>query len=354
MRGRAAARAALLAGAVALLAGATPALGASRTLTVEGWLPRTLAFSGDRLVWSEAATVRVDPRRIAGSPAGAQRFDYYRAEAFRIRVDKRSARFVGAAEVPVSVRTSIAAMSAGGLAPTGAGGFVLSPGSRRFAPPVIWCCDATGTEVVIDSDGRPDAAPTVAATWTGSAVRYVTLAPDGAQTILESDPAGIVPPPAPVAAPPTRAGLVALAGTLHAWVDPAAAQTLQVRAGSAAPVAVVLPGAALHVWAGGDVVAVAVRSGGRVALLRVDAGAMRPVRVWSGARVPRGVAVGGGAVAVADGRRVLASRRGALRALVRTRRPVDAVGVDGRRLAWIERGLRRGSRVGVVRLGRVR
>jgi len=74
------------------------------------------------------------------------------------------------------------------------------------------------------------------------------------------------------------------------------------------------------------------------------------VRVWSGSRPPR-VATGGGAVAVADGRRVWASRRGALRLAVRSRRPIDAVGVDGRRLAWVERGLRRGARVGVARLG---
>jgi hypothetical protein len=35
------------------------------------------------------------------------------------------------------------------------------------------------------------------------------------------------------------------------------------------------------------------------------------------------------------------------------RRAVDAVGVDGPRVAWVERGLRRGARVGVVRLGRL-
>ena len=72
--------------------------------------------------------------------------------------------------------------------------------------------------------------------------------------------------------------------------------------------------------------------------------------MWSGARVPR-VAVGGGSVALADGRAVWAARRGALSLRDHTaRRPVDAVAVDGRRLAWAERGLRRGTRVAVLRL----
>ena len=59
-------------------------------------------------------------------------------------------------------------------------------------------------------------------------------------------------------------------------------------------------------------------------------------------------------IAVADGRRVRAARSGVLRIAATGRRVVDAVGVDGRRLAWIERGTRRGARVGVIRLGRLR
>ncbi len=87
--------------------------------------------------------------------------------------------------------------------------------------------------------------------------------------------------------------------------------------------------------------------------MRIDQAAPRAVRVWTGARTPR-VALGGGSVALTDGRRVLASRRGALRRVATARRAVDAVGVDDRRVAWVERGTRRGARVGVIRLGRVR
>ena len=102
-----------------------------------------------------------------------------------------------------------------------------------------------------------------------------------------------------------------------------------------------------------NVIAVAVRTGARVAVLRLDQPGLAPVRVWSGAAVPR-VAVGGGAIGLAEARRVLASRRGTLKVLARTRRTVEAVAVDGRRVAWIERGMRRSTRVAVVHLGTVR
>jgi hypothetical protein len=66
------------------------------------------------------------------------------------------------------------------------------------------------------------------------------------------------------------------------------------------------------------------------------------------------VAVGGGAVAAADGRAVRAARSGPLRRVTTARRQVDAVAVDGRRLAWTERATRRGARVAVLRLARIR
>ncbi|WP_217914270.1 hypothetical protein [Miltoncostaea marina] len=354
MRRRAGAVAALAAAAAGLVA-APAGLGASRTITTDGWGPRAMAFSGDRLVWSEAAVVRVDPRRTPGAPAGAARFDYYRAEAFRARLDRASRRFAGTAEAPVSVRTSIGAMSAGALAPAGGGDFVLAPGSRRFATPVVWCCGEGDAEAVLESDGRPGAQPPAAVAWTGAAVRWVRLAADGSQTVVESPPAEPASPATVATAGPTRAGLVALTARLHAWVDPAAPATLQVRRGDGPPAAVALPGPALRVEAAGDVVAVAVRAGRGAAVVRLAGAATRATRVWSGPRAPRALAAGGGSVAVADGRDVLARRgSGALRRVARGRRAIDGVAVDGRRVAWMERGLRRGGRVAVLRLGRVR
>ena len=297
--------------------------------------------------------MRVDPRRIAGSPRGAAVFDYYRAEVFGAFLDRGSRRFrTGAPEVVVSVRTSIAAMGAGILAPAGDGAFVMVPRTVRVAPPVIHCCDPDGIETVLESDGRADAPVTIAAAWDAGRASFVQVAPGGVQLLRRVDPGD---PGAATTTPTTQpavAGLVAVSNTGRTWVDPAAPTVLQVQpATAAAPVAVALPGAALRVWASTNVIVVAVRSGGRVALARIDQPALSPVRVWSGAAIPR-VAIGGGSVAVAEPRRVLAARRGPLKVLARTRRAVEAVGVNGRRVAWIERGVRRkGGRVGVVHLG---
>jgi hypothetical protein len=338
------------------LAAAPGASGATRTLTLEGWHDRALVFSGRNLVWTEAATVRVDPRRIAGSPAGAQRFDYYRAETSRARLDGASRRFAGAPETPVAVRTSIARMTAGTLAPTGDGGFVAVPGARRLAPPVIWCCDDEGIETVIESDGRAGAAAAVAASWTGTAVRFVQLDAAGRQVLRLGHPAG-GPVPAPVVAEPGAPDLVALAGgDLRAWVDPAQAAALLVAGADGAPALVPLPGAALRLWAAPRLVAVLSRAGSGYAVTRIDlAAAPRARRAWTGARIPA-VAAGGGTVAIGDGRRVLASRLGrpATRVVTTARRRVDAVGADGARLAWVERGRKKGLRVGIVRLARLR
>ena len=342
--------------AAAALAVAPAAAGATRTLTLEGWHDRALAFSGRQLVWTEAATARVDPRRIAGSPAGARRFDYYRAETSRARLDRSSRRFAGLPETPVAVRTSVARMSSGTLTPTGDGGFVAVPGSTRPAPPVIWCCDESGIEAVIESDGRPEAPVSVAAAWTGSAVRFVQLDAAGRQVLRVGDPAG-GPVPPPVLAEPGAAGLVAVAGgDLRAWADPGQPSRLLVAGGGAPAVALALPGPALRVWAAPGLVAALSRGASGYAVTRIDvaAGAPRARRIWSGARRPS-VGIGGGTVAIADGKRVLASRgRGATRRVTTSRRRVDAVGADGARLAWIERGRRKGLRVGVVRLARLR
>ena len=279
---------ALSAAAGTALAAAPGATGATRTLTLEGWHERALVFSGRNLVWTEAATVRVDPARSAGSPAGAQRFVYYRAETSRARLDGASRRFAGVAETPVAVRTSIARMTAGTLAPTGDGGFVAVPGARRLAPPVIWCCDDEGVETVIESDGRAGAPIAVAASWTGTAVRFVQLDGAGRQVLRVGDPAG-GPVPAPVVAEPGAPDLVALAGgDLRAWVDPAQPAALLVAGGVGAPARVDLPGAALRLWAAPGLVAVLSRAGSGYAVTRADvAGAPRARRAWTGRRPAR-------------------------------------------------------------------
>lgn len=341
MRIRRAAAAAL--GAVALTVVAAPAHGASRTVTIEGWWPRAMAFGDRALVWGEAAPVRVDPRRIPGSPPGAAAFTYYRAEGFQVALDRTGRRFTGAPETLISIRTSIGAMRPGVVAPYPYG-LLFAPWSPRFPAPVVACCSPDGEEVDVDAAGDPGALPTVAATrGADGRVAWVQLRPDGVQVLRVEGQQAIA------SGERSAPGLVAVAPAIRAWVDPAAPRVLMIGDPTVvvAPRTVALPGDALGVWADRGVVVVAVRSGRGVALVRTRAGGT--TRIWSGARVPR-VAVGRGAVAISDGRRVLAARRGALR-LVRTApRPVDGVGVDAKRLAWVERGLRRGARVGVVRL----
>jgi hypothetical protein len=326
---------------------APSAQGASRTVTLEGWWPREMAFSDRALVWSETAPVRVDPRRFAGAPPGATAFTYYRAEGFRARLDRASRRFTTTPETLISIRTSIAGMTPGALAPMAGGGLVMAPFSRRFAAPVVACCTPDGEEIDVESDGRPGALPTVAVGSASAGVRWVQLRPDGTQVLRLQEAAGAVD------AGRSARNLVALAPGLRAWVDPAAPRTLLLGSdeGAAVTRTIALPGDALRVWAARGVVVVAVRRGSRVALVRTRAG--RTARIWSGRRLPR-VAVGGGAVAAADGRVVLAARRGALRRVTTARRKVDAVAIDGRRLAWTERATRRGARVAVVRLARIR
>ena len=337
---------------------AGPAGAASRTITLDGWAEHAAALSGTALVVTEAATVHVDPRAIAGSPAGAAPFDYYRAETSRVRLNRARTRFGGTLETAVSVRTSIAAMGSGILAPGGAGSFVTAPSSRRAATPVIWCCDADGVETVVESDGRAGAPVALAATVDGARVRFLLAGADGAATLVGVDPVGLGERRTAVDVPiRTGTGLAALAPGLLAWVDPAApavlAQAPATDAGLGAIATTTLPGPALRVWASRGLIVVAARAGAGVRLIRIDAATGAARTVWRGARTPR-VSVGGGAVAVGDGRRVLASRSGAVRLVRRTRGPVAAVAVDGGRVAWLERVRARRERVTVARLGVVR
>lgn len=357
---RRACRATLALATCTLVAGASAvgAHGATRTATLSGWAAQTAAFSGRALLVSETAPVRVDPAAIPGAPAGQGAFTYYRAEVHRVALNTARTRFVGAPTAVISVRTSIGAMTPGVLTPAGAGHFVSAPVTARFPTPVTWCC-TDGVQVVTESRSEPDAPRVLAAAADpGGRVRMLLAGPAG--TVLAGvDPVGlgVDRTDAPVAVATTPA-LAAMAPGSLAWVDPAAPRTLRLAAvGDAGlgPVrAVALPGRAVRVWASAGTAVAAVRVGAGVRVVRVDGTATRARTVWNGRRVPP-LGVGAGTVALADGRRILAARRGrAARPVARATGAVSAVAADGTRVAWLARGLRATSRVTVARVAAVR
>jgi len=331
------------------------ATAATRTATISGWAHQTAAFSGRTVLVSEAATVKVNPRAIAGSPAGATPFTYYRAELKAVGLNRARTRFTGTPATVTAVRTSIGAMTPGILTPAGGGDYVMAPVARGFATPVVWCC-TDGDEVVTESDSRIDAPRVTAAGADGGGrVRMLLARPGGGMVLVGVDPVGLgtnrTEVPVAVATVPA---LASLAADGLSWVDPSAPQVLHRApvsdAGLGPDAPVFLPGRAVAVWSAPGITAAAVRVNGRVRVVRVDGAAARPRAVWNGGHVPK-VAVGAGTLVLADGRRVLAARgTGPLRRVARAGGRVAAVAADGTRVAWLQRMTRKRQRVTVVRL----
>ncbi|MEW6582676.1 MAG: hypothetical protein AB1416_07950 [Actinomycetota bacterium] len=337
------------AAAVAILAAWAPAGAATAApVTVTGWPAVEAALGGGTLAWATTAT-----NRLRG-------FSYWSTEVSTVRLGRTGPS--GAATSPVAVRTQAGPFGPVGLTAGADGSVVLVARGRGFAPPVVWCCDTRGLEVVMHSDGRAGAARALAAAVDGPRVRMVLAAASGA-TLVGEDPrrltdeqealAGALPrveaafPGTPVE------GLVAASGPLLAWVDaadPAAVRTGTVTDAGLAEGTPLPTGARVRgVWVEAPSTVVVASGTSAVTLTRHDlAGGTRRV-VWRGAGVPR-VAVGGGVVAVASGRAVSAGR-GALRPLRTAAGEVAAVATDGRRVAAFERIVRRGGkRATVMRL----
>lgn len=348
--------------ALAVLAGPTAAGGAPHAeaapIVVPGWPALAAEFSGSTLGWAAARTSRL------------RGFAYWSVEASRVRLGRGGPS--GPVETPVVVRTQAGPFSGVAIAPADSpsepGAFVLLARGRAFPPPVVWCCDARGLEVVIESDGRAGAPRAVAAGADGRRVRLVLVAATSARLVSEDpqrlgdDPAGragaLPRAEAPFPGRPAD-GLAAIRGGLAAWVErgePAAVRVARIGDGGATGLTILHqpgPVAALRVDPPRAVV-VALRAGRGAQVARHDLARGRRAVLWRGRSLPR-IAAAGGAVAIADGRRVLAGRAGRVAPVGRAGGAVGALATDGRRVAIFERiASRRGSRVTVVRLVRLR
>ena len=218
---------------------------------------------------------------------------------------------------------------------------------------MIHCCDANGIETVLESDGRAGAPVTIAATWDAGTASFVQIGPGGLQLLRRVDPSDLGTATTTATAVPAVPGLVAVSNTGRAWVNPAAPTVLQVipstttaatrrRPARPRPARLVLDqrdrgGGALGGARGAACGSISRR------WPRRGSGAGRPCRGSPSAEARSRSARRAGCWPRAAG---------SPRVLATTRRAIEAVGVDGRRVAWIERGVRRkGGRVGVVHLG---
>lgn len=311
--------------AALVLAGAAGPAGAA-AIRLDGWGTISADMGGGALVWSDAAAAKT------------KTFTYWRTDTGRAVL---SGSRLGRIDHPVTVRTSAGPAIGAAIRASGAArGLVLVAPGASYAGPVIWCCTTSGTEVVVESDGRGDAPRPIAATLDGTRVRWIGTSPAGA-VLAAGDPVEGAVRATSVAFPGNPVARTAsLARGLVAWAD-AGGSVLNLATPTDEGVtdarAIPQGGRVIGVWAAPGVVATAVRAGGRVRVTWNDPVSGTHRVVWRGSRTPK-VAVGGRAIAIGTGSKVLTSRGGTTaRAAGDARGPVAAVATDGSRVAVFER-----------------
>ncbi|HJZ62066.1 MAG TPA: hypothetical protein VKD47_07925 [Miltoncostaeaceae bacterium] len=321
----------------ACLAAIAPAARADELRTLDGWPSVAAALSGDNLVYLRSAA------------APAKGYTVYRTEAWRLPIQPALSLFTGVRETPITIRTSAGRTTAGMLSGGAGGAFTLAATGKGFAPPVIWCCDPKGDEVVLESDSRPDAPQTIAVGTDGAATRFLV---GDAEAGFELTSVNVVGPTPTQAADyvttkfafpgkPVR-GLAAIGTGLVAWADRPGPPQVSVGApgptGLSGVQALAQPGRVLGVWAGGTTFVALAKAPDGLELARYDLPSLQRTVIWTFRKPPPAVAVGGGAVTFVDGRNVIFTAPGrAPKGLMRAKGPVVALATDGQRVAVFDR-----------------
>ncbi len=333
--------------AVSLAVAATvPASGVAAEQMIDGWPRVGLDFAGDNIVYSQSTVTT-----IAGRGAT---FPVYRTDTYRLGVE--GAELTGPRTPGIVLRTSAGTTTGGLLAGTDSGRHVLVATGVGFTPQVVFCCfPETGRAFPVETEGRPGAPVTVAATLDGEEARYVTRAADG-QVTLRSRNVGaalsrrLVRPLGAVVAERN----ITMSGAWLAWIDAREPTTIKVATVNPATLeitpVIALPqsGTILRILVEPDLVSALVLTDGRYRLLRFDAPTWVATEVWSDVVAPGPLAVGGKAVtyALADGVYNHVPGRPAPKRVSRAIGRVAAVATDAARIAILERRTR--TRRGIV------
>lgn len=313
----------LVAAGASALAIAGTAQGAN--IVLDGWGSVTADIGGGALMWSDTAAAKTET------------FTYWRTDTGRAPFGGS----IGVPTKPVLIRTSAGISNGARVRATGtARGYVTIAPGAAYAGPVIWCCDASATEVVVSSDGRGDAPHPVGAGMDGERVRWISSSAAGAvlgsATPVEGDLR------ATSVAIPGRPGpnLASIATGVAAWADTGGTSLYLGTPGDDGMTGtrqVAQGGTVKSVFAMPTYVATVVRAGSRAKVVRTDVASGAVRTVWTGTGTPV-VAAGGTVIVIGSGTRVFSSRGGAkAKAAGTAKGTIAAVATDGRRIVVFER-----------------
>ena len=313
----------LIAAGTAALALAGPALAGN--IVLNGWGRITADIGGGALVWSDTQAAKTAT------------FTYWRTDTGRAPFGSA----IGRASEPVLIRTSAGISNGARVRATGTGrGYVTIAPGATYAGPVIWCCDATRTEVVVSSDGRDGAPAPAGAGLDGDRVRWIAGSASGAVLGGASPTEGNLRTTSVPIPGNTGPGLASIATGVAAWArrgGTSVAIGVPADTGVNGLREVAQGGTVTSVFATPTFVVTVVKKGSRATVVRTDVSSGAVRTVWKGSGAPV-VAAGGNAIVIGSGMNVFSSRAGsAARPAGTAKGTVAALATDGRRIVVFER-----------------